>query len=75
VRSSLLGFLAGSIGVTVKPRLVETDGEGRVALPNHPNKRFLLRDSEDGSILLQPATAVTEAQHEYEAALTVANAC
>jgi hypothetical protein len=51
----------------VKLRLVETDGEGRVALPDHPNKRFPLRESEDGSILLQPATAVTEAQHEYDA--------
>jgi hypothetical protein len=48
-------------------RLVETDGDGRVVLPGHPDRLSLLRENEDGSILLQPATVATEAQHEFDA--------
>ena len=43
-------------------RIVETDDDGCVVLPDHPDKRFLMRVNADGSILLQPATVVTEAQ-------------
>lgn len=32
-----------------------------------PDRLFLLRENEDGSILLQPATVATEAQHEFDA--------
>ena len=35
-------------------------------LPGHPNNRYLMRESDDGSILLQPATVVTVAQHESD---------
>lgn len=45
---------------------VETDDRSRVVLPGHPNKRFIVRENADGSILLQPARVVTEAQHEYD---------
>jgi hypothetical protein len=45
---------------------IQTDGRGRVVLPGHPDKRYLMRENEDGSILLQPATAVTVAQHEFQ---------
>ena len=45
---------------------VETDDRSRVVLPGHPNKRFVVRENADGSILLQPARVVTEAQHEYD---------
>ena len=45
---------------------VETDGRSRVVLPGHPNARFVVRENADGSILLQPALVVTEAQHEYD---------
>jgi hypothetical protein len=45
---------------------VETDDRGRITLPGHPNRRVLLRDNADGSILLQPADVVTEAQYEYQ---------
>jgi len=31
-----------------------------------PNERFLVRENADGSLLLQPARVVTEAQHEYD---------
>lgn len=48
-------------------KIVETDGDGRVVLPGHPDRRFLLREKEDGSILLQPASVVTEVQHEFDA--------
>ncbi|MEZ0363037.1 hypothetical protein ACAG26_04960 [Mycobacterium sp. pUA109] len=45
---------------------VETDDRSRVVLPGHPNRRFVVRENADGSILLQPARVVTEAQHEYD---------
>lgn len=45
---------------------VETDDRSRVVLPGHPNKRFIVRENADGSILLQPARVVAEAQHEYD---------
>ncbi|MDY6871780.1 MAG: hypothetical protein SV966_15165 [Actinomycetota bacterium] len=48
-------------------QFVETDAEGRVALPGHSCRRFLLRENADGSILLQPANVVTEAQYEHDA--------
>jgi len=44
---------------------VETDSRSRVVLPGHSNQQFLVRENEDGSILLQPAKVVTEAQAEY----------
>jgi hypothetical protein len=35
-------------------------------LLGRPNERFLLRANDDGSILLQPATVMTEAQYEFQ---------
>jgi len=46
--------------------LVETDGRSRVVLPGRPNERFLLQENSDGSLLLQPARVLTEAQAEYD---------
>ncbi|MGB7982311.1 MAG: hypothetical protein WCF36_16135 [Candidatus Nanopelagicales bacterium] len=46
--------------------LVETDARSRIVLPGHPNKRFVLQEQEDGSILLQPALVTTRAQAEYD---------
>ena len=48
---------------------VETDANGRVVLPGHPNALFVARDNEDGSILLEPAqivpqTAKTESAYD-----------
>lgn len=45
---------------------VETDGRSRVVLPGHSNQRFLVQENPDGSILLQPARVVSEAQAEYD---------
>lgn len=45
---------------------VETDSRSRVVLPGHPDQRFIVQENEDGSILLQPAKVVTEAQLEYD---------
>jgi hypothetical protein len=47
--------------------LVQTDARSRVVLPGHPNQHFLLQENDDGSILLQPARIVSEAQSEYDA--------
>jgi len=46
--------------------MVETDSRSRVVLPGHSNQRFLVQENSDGSILLQPARVVSEAQHEYD---------
>ncbi len=46
--------------------LIETDNRSRVVIPGHGNQRFLVQENADGSLLLQPAVVVTEAQHEYD---------
>jgi hypothetical protein len=46
--------------------LVETDGRSRAVIPGRPNQRFLMHENEDGSLLLQPARIVTEAQADYD---------
>lgn len=46
--------------------IVETDARSRVVLPGHSNQRFALQENADGSLLLQPARVVTEAQLEYD---------
>ncbi len=48
-------------------QLVQTDARSRAVLPGHPNEKFLLRENADGSILLEPARVVSEAQAEYDA--------
>jgi len=47
--------------------LIETDSRSRAVLPGHSNQRFLLQENEDGSLLLQPARVIPEAQAEYDA--------
>ena len=49
-----------------EPAVIETDNRSRAVLPGHPNQRYLMRENDDGSILLQPARIVTDAQHEYD---------
>ncbi len=46
--------------------MIETDARSRVVLPGRPNQRFLVREHSDGSILLEPARIVSEAQDEYD---------
>jgi hypothetical protein len=46
--------------------LIETDGRSRAVIPGHPNQRFVVQENADGSLLLQPAVVVTEAQREYD---------
>lgn len=46
--------------------LIQTDARSRVVLTGHPNERFLMRENADGSILLEPARVVSEAQAEYD---------
>ena len=46
--------------------IVETDNRSRVVIPGHSNERFVVQENADGSILLQPARVVTEAQLEYD---------
>jgi hypothetical protein len=52
--------------VVAELALVETDGRSRAVLPGRPNQRFVMRENPDGSLLLQPARVVTEAQHEFD---------
>lgn len=46
--------------------LVETDSRSRAVLPGRPNQRFVMRENPDGSLLLQPARVVTDAQYEFD---------
>ncbi len=46
--------------------LIETDGRSRVVLPGHSNERFVMQENADGSLLLQPARVITDAQFEYD---------
>jgi len=45
---------------------VTTDDRSRVVLPGHPNQSFRLRENADGSLLLEPASVVSEAQASYD---------
>jgi hypothetical protein len=49
-----------------KVTFIETDERSRVVLPGHPNQAFIVRENEDGSILLEPARVVTDAQLDYD---------
>lgn len=51
----------------METKLVQTDARSRAVLPGRPNERFLMRENSDGSILLEPARIVSEAQAEYDA--------
>jgi len=46
--------------------LIETDSRSRAVIPGHQNQRFLVQENSDGSLLLQPATVVSDAQREYD---------
>lgn len=46
--------------------IVDTDSRSRVVLPGHPDERFVMREREDGSILLEPAYVASQAQHDYD---------
>lgn len=35
-------------------------------LPGRSNERFIVHENSDGSLLLQPARVITEAQAEYD---------
>ena len=50
-----------------EPQIVTTDARSRAVLPGKPNRMYVRRDFEDGSILLEPARVVTHAQAEYDA--------
>ncbi|MGO9152103.1 hypothetical protein [Mycobacterium sp.] len=59
----------GNMGYTyvvTEPAVIETDDRSRAVLPGHPNQRFVMRENPDGSLLLQPAQVVTDAQHEFD---------
>ncbi len=47
-------------------KVIETDARGRATITGHPDQRFIVQENADGSLLLQPATLVTEAQREYD---------
>ena len=46
--------------------LIGTDSRSRAAIPGHANQTFVAQENDDGSIVLQPARVVTEAQLEYD---------
>lgn len=46
--------------------VIETDDRSRVVIPGHSNQMFVVRTNADGSLLLEPAQVVTDAQREYD---------
>jgi len=46
--------------------VIETDARSRVIIPGRSNEMFVVRDNADGSMLLEPAHIVTDAQREYD---------
>ena len=46
--------------------LVTTDARSRVVLPGHPDQQYLMRENDDGSLLLEPAIVLTAAQYDYD---------
>lgn len=46
--------------------LVTADSRSRIVLPGFHGRRFLATQREDGSILLEPAVVLSEAQYEYD---------
>ena len=56
----------GYCRVVTELSLVETDDGSRAVLPGRTNQRFMMRENPDGSLLLQPARVVTDAQFEFD---------
>ena len=48
------------------PSSIETDSRSRVVLPGHHNQVFIVHEQGDGSIFLEPAQVVSDAQLEYD---------
>ena len=46
--------------------LLELDARSRVVIPGHAGEKFLMREQEDGTILLEPARVISQAQAEYD---------
>jgi hypothetical protein len=55
-----------TVNMVTELALVETDDRSRAVLPGRPNQRFVMRENPDGSLLLQPARVVTDAQYEFD---------
>lgn len=45
--------------------LLETDRRGRLTLPGADKRRFLARTETDGTIILEPAVVMTEAERKF----------
>ena len=45
--------------------LLETDQRGRLTLPGAARRRFLARTETDGTIILEPAVVMTEAERKF----------
>ena len=46
--------------------VITTDSRSRAVIPGHPDRTFIVRENEDGSLLMQPARVISEAQYEYD---------
>jgi hypothetical protein len=51
-------------------QIVETDSRGRASL-GHPDQRYLMHEESDGTLILEPATVVTELERRYMANATL----
>ena len=46
--------------------LIETDSRGRATI-GHPDQRYLLHEEPDGTLVLEPASVVTELERRFMA--------
>ncbi len=48
----------------MEDQLIETDSRGRASL-GRPDRRYLLREESDGTLILEPAVVMTELERRF----------
>lgn len=49
---------------SMTPKILTTDARGRLSL-GRPDQHFIVREEEDGTVILEPAIVMTELEHRY----------
>lgn len=52
---------------TTSPTMIEVDARNRVTLPGKANRRYLLHEQDDGTMILEPAVVISELEARYRA--------
>lgn len=51
--------------MTTPMTLIEVDARSRVTLPGKANRRYLVREEDDGTVILEPAVVMSELEARY----------